>query len=125
MTMTIAMVEAPLPADAPRQALLSEEIVVALVTAIAAGPYRHEPGICLFVDDHQLGYDASWVSPAAVDAALATLAEPLAGQAREAVAGVLAFAKADGWSLCIRTNADRKWMPSHATDRSAARTRWA
>lgn len=114
MTMTVAMVDAPIPADAARRAVLTVEMVNALVRAIASGPYRDEGMI--FVDDEQVGCDASRVSPAAVELALTKIPEPLVSHTRRAIAPVLAFAKADGWNLWIRSNQDRHWMPGNAPE---------
>ena len=114
MSLTISLVEAPPPETAPRRAALTRAVAAALVSAIAAGP--HADRSLIFLDDAQVGYVASDASPAAIEAALASLDEPLAGEARAAVAAILAFAQADGWDLTIQTNDDRSWMPGNTPE---------
>jgi hypothetical protein len=109
MTLIIGMIDAPLAENALRSEPLTREIAVALVRAIAQDPRAAD--LMIFLDDHQIGYLASEVSPDLIAAALDRLPEPTVGLARQAVARLLAFARADGWNLTIRTNDDQSWVP--------------
>ncbi len=114
MSLTVSLVEAPLPEGAPRRQALTREVAEALVRALAAGPDASR--ILTFVDDAQFGYVAADVAPATLEAALATLDAALAATAQAALCAILAFAKEDGWGLTIQTNDDRSWMPGNGPE---------